>query len=199
MELSITEAATLLGRSPRTVRAQVARGELPGFKRGGQWVIRKEALPLSEAQRAALQQKAETLRGALEDALPPRLAERAGQTRRGLADLDAFTRCAALSRSLQAARPEDAPGVPLDRARRLVERAALAVAEASAQFDRHARRRALLRARAALGRLNGLLLLGGADTAGLVLAWLTELEGAVLPAVVGFARWADQPPSPSRR
>ena len=95
------------------MRAQVARGELPGFKRGGQWVIRKEALPLSEAQRAALQQKAETLRGALEDALPPRLAERAGQTRRGLADLDAFTRCAALSRSLQAARPEDAPGVPV--------------------------------------------------------------------------------------
>ena len=58
MELTITEAATLLGRSPRTVRAQVARGELPGFKRGGQWVIRREALPLSEAQRAALQQKA---------------------------------------------------------------------------------------------------------------------------------------------
>ena len=54
MELTITEAATLLGRSPRTVRAQVARGELPGFKRGGQWVIRREALPLSEAQRAAL-------------------------------------------------------------------------------------------------------------------------------------------------
>ena len=53
MELSITEAATLLGRSARTVRAQVARGELPGFKRGGQWVIRKEALPLSEAQRRA--------------------------------------------------------------------------------------------------------------------------------------------------
>ena len=52
--------------------------------------------------------------------------------------------------------------------------------------------------RAALGRLNGLLLLGGADPAGLVLAWLTELEGAVLPAVVGFARWADQPP-PARR
>lgn len=70
--------------------------------------------------------------------------------------------------------------------------------EACAQFDREAPRRALLRARAALGRLNGLLLLD-ADAAGVVLAWLTELEGAVLPAVVGFARWADQPPSPSRR
>jgi hypothetical protein len=134
MELSITEAATLLVRSVRTVRAQVVRGELPGFKRSGQWVIRKEALPLSEAQRAALQQKAETLRGALEDALPRRLAQRGGQTRRGLADLDAFTRCAALLLAVHAASPEDAPGGPLERARRLLERAAPFVAEASAQF-----------------------------------------------------------------
>ena len=170
MELTITEAATLLGRSPRTVRAQVARGELPGFKRGGQWVIRREALPLSEAQRAALQQKAETLRGALEDALPPRLAQTAGQTRRGLADLDAFRLCDALHLAVRAAEADDSPGVPLDRAARLLERAALSVAEASAQFDRDARRRALLRARAALGRVNGLLLLGAVNPTGAALA-----------------------------
>ena len=35
MKLSVQEAATLLGRSPRTIRAQLKRGDLPGEKRNG--------------------------------------------------------------------------------------------------------------------------------------------------------------------
>ena len=51
MELTVREAAALMGRSARPVRAQVARGELPGVKRGGRWLIPRKALPLTEAQR----------------------------------------------------------------------------------------------------------------------------------------------------
>lgn len=103
MEITVTEAAALLGRSVRTVRAQVARGELPGIKRGGQWFVNKAALPLTEPQRAAMQAKADTLRGALEQALPPRLARSGGSLRRGLADLDAFRLGAVLLAELRAA------------------------------------------------------------------------------------------------
>ena len=59
MELSIREAAALLGRSPRTLRAQVARGEIVGVRRGRGWVIQREHLPLTEGQRAALQARAQ--------------------------------------------------------------------------------------------------------------------------------------------
>jgi len=61
MDLTIREVATLLGRSSRTVRAQVARGEIPGVKRGRRWLVPRHNLPLTEAQRRSLQAKAETL------------------------------------------------------------------------------------------------------------------------------------------
>ena len=74
MELSVREAATLMGRSPRTVRAQLARGELPGVKRGGRWRVQRRHLPLTEDQRRALQTKADGIRQLVDDALPGRTA-----------------------------------------------------------------------------------------------------------------------------
>lgn len=72
MRLSPREAATLLGQSPRTVRAQLGRGDLPGTKDNSRWSIDRRDLPLTEAQRRALQQKADSLRRmARELARPP--------------------------------------------------------------------------------------------------------------------------------
>lgn len=198
MELSITEAAALLGRSVRTVRAQVARGELPGVKRGGQWFIPKAALPLTEPQRAALQDRADSLRNTLEDALPARLAHTPSQ-RRGLADLDAFRVGAVLLGALRAAPPGLPPGLDLGAVCRALEQAVLDIAEAAAQYDREARRVALVRARAGLGRAQALLLLGaGLRPQEPVDSWLATLEGSLLPAVAGFARWAERPPQARR-
>ncbi len=42
MKLSARETATLLGRNIRTVRGQLARGELPGVKEDGRWVVKRE-------------------------------------------------------------------------------------------------------------------------------------------------------------
>ena len=39
MLLTVIEAATVLGCSPRAVRARIARGELKGSKQDGQWRI----------------------------------------------------------------------------------------------------------------------------------------------------------------
>ncbi|MFH1467218.1 MAG: helix-turn-helix domain-containing protein [Pseudomonadota bacterium] len=102
MELSVREAATLLGRSPRTVRAQAARGELPAVKRGNVWLIKGEHLPLTERQRRAVQGRADEVRAAVEAALPGRGATTPGDRRKGLADLDAFQVGAALLAALRA-------------------------------------------------------------------------------------------------
>jgi excisionase family DNA binding protein len=101
MELSVREAATLMGRSPRTVRAQVARGELPGIKKNGQWRIRRRHLPLTEAQHLALQEKAQNVRDAVESVLPSRIARHSSDRTKSIIDLEAFRSGASVLRSLR--------------------------------------------------------------------------------------------------
>jgi len=48
MELNIREAAALTGRRARTLRGQVARGEIPARRKGSRWVLDSRALPLTE-------------------------------------------------------------------------------------------------------------------------------------------------------
>ena len=71
MDLTVREAATLLGCSARSVRARLVRGSLPGQKKGSTWTIPRDRLPLTELQRRKLQRKADAVRRAVEDVLPP--------------------------------------------------------------------------------------------------------------------------------
>lgn len=191
MKLSVKEAATILGCSARTVRGHLAQGRLPGVKRNGRWLLERRDLPLTDAQRRTLQAKAERVRRAVDDALPSRLARTHGDRARSLADLDAFR----LGAELLAEVCAGADG--LDDQRRgqvaeLVESGLLAVAEAAYQYDRELKLAALNRARADLSRAGAsLLLAAGLDPRDPVRRWVTVLEREVLPAVAGFARWAD--------
>ena len=191
MDLSAREAATLLGRNLRTVRGQLARGELPGAKRNGRWVLSREDLPLTESQRRTLQAKAGRVRRAVEDALPSRLARRQGDRSRSLADLDAFRLGAELLAEVRA------DGDSLGEKRRaqvadMLEGGLLAVAEAAYQYDRDLKLAALNRARGDLSRAGAALLLeAGLMPGDPVARWVAALEREVLPAVAGFARWAD--------
>ncbi len=192
MELTVREVATLLGRSLRTVRAQVERGELPGVKRKGQWRIPRQSLPLTEAQRRALQAKAETLRQTVESVLPSRLALSTGHRSRSLADLDAFRSSANLLAEIRVQGPAALPPVLFLRVTRYLEQALLALAEASCHFERELKLAALHRARSGFARLVGLLLLAGAiPPAEPIHAWVTALENEVLPAPAGFVRWTE--------
>lgn len=49
MELSVAQAAALVGRSPRAVRAWIASGRLAARKTERGWFVRSEELPLTEA------------------------------------------------------------------------------------------------------------------------------------------------------
>lgn len=192
MELSVREAAALLDCSPRTLRAQLQRGDLPGVKRRGSWRIDRRALRLNEAQRRRLQEKADSIRQAVEDVLPSRLASSAGQKSRSIADLDAFRRGGEVLRAIRTA---DCDVVSEDSRTRVVEEledALLALSEAAQQFDRAAKLEAIGRSRRGIARATALLLLDAGTSAGdPVHEWARALEADVLPMVAGFARWVE--------
>jgi excisionase family DNA binding protein len=190
MKLTIREAATLLGRSPRTLRAQVSRGEIPATKRDGRWVVERRHLPLTDSQRQALHARAEQVRSVVDEALPGRLADRPSDRRRSLADLDAFRLGAETLRALQS----DSAASAADALPHL-HAALLDLAESQAVFTRASKLAAIDRARASVGRAVATLLLDTAtleDTARVEA--IQTLENRLLPALHGLARQASRLP-----
>ncbi len=179
MELSVVEAAELLGVRPRALRARLARGSLAGRKVDGAWRIRREDLPLTETQRRRMAVRADQARRALDAALPTRLPH--GRT---LVDLDAFRAGAEVLESLRDF-PEAATASE-------VLRAALRQTAAAAHTrDRRHKAERFDQARAMVGEAAGLLLLTGTLPP---TPWVAEavarLECQVSPALAGLARWA---------
>jgi len=193
MELSVREAATLMGRSPRTVRAQLARGDLPGIKKNGQWRVRRRHLPLTEAQHLALQNKAQSVRDAVEKALPSRIARSSGDRTKSIIDLEAFRSGASVLQSLRTFQGATPPESALRGAEQELEEALLALSEAVLQFDRPLKLEALNRSRARVARAVALLLLN-ADMPPRepILGWVRQLEGEVAAGIGGLARWVDR-------
>lgn len=71
MRLSLSQAATLLGKSERQLRYLVKTGQIPATKADGKWSIDEADLPLTASQRSAIDARAEAARRAFEGALPP--------------------------------------------------------------------------------------------------------------------------------
>ncbi len=181
MELTVQEVATLLGRSPRAIRARITRGDLHAVKRDGQWRIPRHALPLTEGQRRQLQAKAGAIRQAVEEVLPSRMAMTVHDRRRSLADLNLFRTAAELRASLREA----------DAARALaeLEEGLLALAEGISQFDGRLKLEALNRARARFARATAVLMADALPTPEEpAYSWLVTLETELLPGVGALAR-----------
>ncbi|MCC7011182.1 MAG: helix-turn-helix domain-containing protein [Planctomycetes bacterium] len=194
MDLSLREAAALLGRNPRTLRAQLARGEIAGRKSGKHWLVPRHSLPLTEAQRRTLQVRADELRAAVDEALPSRTATDRGPRRRSVADLDCFRAAQRVLRDMRAQAPGDASATSdLARAREQVEAGLLHLSEASHLYHPRLKLRATRHAHSAFARAVGLLFLEvDAAPAPPRLAWIVALESEVLPAVGGLMRWSER-------
>lgn len=184
MELTVTEAATLLARSPRAVRAQLVRGELKGRKRGGQWRVRRADLPLAAAEHAAVQQRVSELRDALEDGIPRAIKHKLGAV--ALGRLDAFQIGHAVLTELRAA---DDPA--LTPARDALEAGLLALATGHHRFDRDAKLAALRRARDEISVTIARLLLADPAPAAAP-EHAARLEAELLPRLAGLIRWAEK-------
>jgi excisionase family DNA binding protein len=84
MELTIAEAAQLLGKSYRQVRYMIKNQRLSARKVGGQWLIDRTNLPLTEGQARAAEHKLERARQVVEESLgvPLAVAEKEAIERR---------------------------------------------------------------------------------------------------------------------
>jgi len=186
MLLSVTEAAQLLGQSPRTVRARLSRGELAGRKRGGRWVIPREVLPLPESEHRRLQQRADAIRETVDAALPSRVT--GGRKRRSVVDEIGFRAAHALHADLRgSAHPAAAA------AAEALEAGLVAIGLAVHEWRPSARIAALTRARAAVsGATVGLLLSGPLPPDEPVRGWVVTLEHEVLPPIAGLLRRAER-------
>ncbi|MBF0138170.1 MAG: hypothetical protein HQL65_18205 [Magnetococcales bacterium] len=73
MDISLSEAAIILGKTPRQVRYLIKTGVLAAHKENGCWVIANVDLPLTDAQRQAMARRAETAQHAMAEATAPLL------------------------------------------------------------------------------------------------------------------------------
>ncbi len=75
MDLSLSEAARLLGKSDRQVRYLIREGKLKARKDSGRWIVRREDLPLSGGQERAAKQKRQRAAQMAEEILRPEGAD----------------------------------------------------------------------------------------------------------------------------
>lgn len=184
MDLTVTEAATLLGLTPRAVRARLVRGELKGRKHGGQWKVRKTDLPQTPAELAETQARVTDLRDALEAGIPAAVKKKLGAI--PLDALEAFDLGRAVLTELTSAA---APA--LDGARQSLEAGLISLAAGHHRFARKPKLEALRRSRDHVSEaIARLLLVVPGDPRAHDLA--TRLETEALPRLAGLIRWAER-------
>ncbi len=187
MDLTLREAAALLGRPERTLRAWVSRGEIQGVKRDGRWLIPRANLPLTDEQRARLQARAQAVREAVEEALPSRTADSPSTRVRSIIDTESFRSGQAL---LQKIEGSHSPGA--EDAARCMREALLELAESIHHWDLPVKLAALHRCRAHFARAAGHLMLAhGLPLKAPVSDWVGRIEGEMVPEVAALTRRAE--------
>ncbi len=186
MELSVTEAATLLRRPARTLRGQLRRGEIRGVKRGGRWRIPRHALPMTEEQREALLLRADEARRVVDAALPSRLDGRRGREMKALVDLDVFR----VGRELLFAMRRD-PDEKDDEVVDALEDALCALARGRYAYEAGQKVGLLRDARDRFSTCLARLVLSADPLVDPCAAWAIRIERELLPSLSGLLRWAE--------
>ncbi len=116
MNLSLNDAAVVLGKSQRQIRYLIKTGRLNAVKESGRWRIDSESLPLSDSQRAAFGARLETAREAMTTALEPTakaLDAKGSKRRYSVTNLTTFQAGEQLYRALRAQLGPDDPSCRL--------------------------------------------------------------------------------------
>ncbi len=115
MDLTLSQAAQLLGKSVRQVRYLIRTDRLPAHKDGGRWRVKSADLPLSPGRQRAGNARADDFRAVVDSALAVTPAQQ--RRRYSVADLPAFKLGRALHRAATGALGEEhASSVALRRA-----------------------------------------------------------------------------------
>jgi excisionase family DNA binding protein len=182
MELSLAEAARLLGKSERQVRYLIKTGDLAARKRDGHWRIQREDLPISDRQEAAAQHKAERAARLALEVLQAREGQPGSPRRYSVRELRAYQEGAPLYRELVGATGPDHPAAALLR------EALMLLACGCHEFQAREKAAFYSRAREQASRAVMTLLLEDTESCrGLV----DRFEVTLLPAIGGLIRQAE--------
>lgn len=184
MELSLAEAARLLGKSERQVRYLIKSGAFPAQKVDGRWRIQRQDLPLSEGQQRAAERKAErAVEVALEVLRPGAGSAEGGPRRYSVVELRAYREGAPLYRDLVGTAGADHP------AAQFLREALMLLACGCHEYQGREKAGFYSRAREQASRAVMALLLDGAEACRELVA---RFESGMLPALGGLIRQAEQ-------
>ena len=108
MQITIEQAAEMLGKTRRQIGYLIKHGKLKAIKVGGRWRIELDDLPLSAGQQEARERKRDQLVQAIEDTLD--VGPRRKRRRYSIKDLRAFQIAAPLYHKAIAALGREHPG-----------------------------------------------------------------------------------------
>lgn len=180
MDLSLTEAARLLGKSERQTRYLVRGGKIPARKtENGRWLIRREDLPLSAGQERAERQKSERAARLAEEILRP--GDTPTEKTYSVRELRAYREGAPLLRRVVSTCGAEHPSAGLLR------EALMLLACGYHEFDGAAKAQHYGDARRQASRAAMALLLEDEEAHGEL---ATELENVLMPALGGLINQA---------
>lgn len=175
MQLSLTQAAQLLGKSRRQPEYMIQQGRLKAAKDGGRWQVDEADLPLSAQQRQAVRRRADALRDTAAQVLD-QTAPRVGYS---MTDLQAFRAAQAIWRDATAALPAGHAG--LQRLRDALDQ----IAVGCHRYARADKAAAYQSARDTLSQAACALLLDDAEPAAELAA---RIEREAIPSLGGLLR-----------
>lgn len=181
MDLSLSEAARLLGKTDRQMRYLVCSGEIPARKDKGRWRIHRDDLPLGEGQERAQRQKDERAARLAEEILRP--AAKGSKKGFSVREIRAYREGAPIYRQIVAEVGAEHPSVVLLR------EAFMLLACGYHEFEGDKKALLYAEARHQASRAAMVLLLDGEEKYGELVG---QLETILLPAVGGLIHQAEK-------
>lgn len=182
MELSLAEAARLLGKSERQLRYQIKIGNLPARKLDGRWRIHRDDLPISDGQQKALERKSERAVRIAQQVLGD-TSRAESKKRYSVRELRAYQHSAPVYRDLVATFGPEHPAAGFLR------EALMLLASGCHEYQAREKAAYYARAREQASRAVMTLLL---DTDEQQHELVAQLEQAVVPALGGLIRQAER-------
>ncbi len=182
-ELTLTEAAQLLGKTPRQVRYMIKTGRLQASKDGERWRIRRDDLPLSERQTLARQAQAEDLRVSVEAALGPHLEPKGAKRGYSVSSMSAFGKGQSLYGEAREALGSDHPAVSA------LADSLVSISQGCHRYHDREKLEAYRAAREAAACATAFMLMDGGEAIG---GFARRLEEGVLPAICGLIRRSER-------
>jgi len=184
VDISLREAAVVLGQSERQVRYAIKQGRIKATLRAGRWVVDRDSLQRGTEQREHRQRQLDGLRASVEATLG--LTEDAATHRRwSVRDLKAFQTAVPLLRGVS--------GLPTsagsDAAAAALKRTVQALTRGTHEFYRERKQTAYAEARVACCDAVSELLVAGGQAAE---ALADRIEAELLPAIGGLLRRSER-------